>query len=100
MSDKYILGVHGQPVKAESLLEWAGWFEGHIEEKQLRNTVIGGVRISTVFLGLDHSFGEGKPVLWETMIFGGDHDGYMQRYVERRDAIAGHVTAVRMVEND
>lgn len=25
--------------------------------------------ISTVFLGLDHSFGRGNPVLWESMVF-------------------------------
>lgn len=25
--------------------------------------------ISTVFLGIDHQFGDGPPILWETMVF-------------------------------
>lgn len=52
-----------------------------------------GVRVSTVFLGLDHSFGAGPPVLWETMIFGGDHDEYQERYTSYEDAVEGHARA-------
>lgn len=44
----------------------------------------GAVRVSTVFLGLDHFGRVGEPVLWETMIFGGAHDGYQARYTSRR----------------
>jgi len=34
---------------------------------------IGDVRVSTTFLGLDHNFfGDGPPLLFETMIFGAD----------------------------
>lgn len=29
------------------------------------------VNVSTVFLAIDHAFGDGPPVLYETMIFGG-----------------------------
>jgi hypothetical protein len=52
----------------------------------------GGVRVSTVFLALDHSFGDGPPVLWETMVF--PADSYMdlecERYTSQADALAGH----------
>src|ERR1035437_632572 len=37
-------------------------------------TVIGKVNISTIFLHIDHRFGDGSPLLFETMIFGGEHD--------------------------
>ena len=30
---------------------------------------VGPVEVSTIFLGMDDSFGSGDPVLWETMIF-------------------------------
>jgi len=50
--------------------------------------------VSTVFLGLDHSLGTGKPVLWETMIFGGLHDQYQSRYTSYEDAKIGHKRAV------
>jgi hypothetical protein len=48
------------------------------------------VSVSTVFLGIDHGFrcDRGLPVLWETMIFGGPHDGYQNRYTSRTDALS------------
>lgn len=36
--------------------------------------------VSSVFLGTDHAFGEGRgPLLWETMIFGGPLNEYQVR---------------------
>ena len=36
------------------------------------DTTIGNVRVSTIFLGLDHNvFGDRPPELFETMVFGG-----------------------------
>ena len=53
-----------------------------------------GVRVSTVFLALDHSFTDGPPVLWETMVFGqGDGDEYQERYTSYEDAVEGHKRA-------
>lgn len=46
--------------------------------------------MSTVFLGIDHAFSGGLPVLWETIVFGGPLDGEMDRYTSRADALAGH----------
>ena len=37
---------------------------------RVAGTSIGDMRVSTVFLGLDRSFGEGPPLLFETMAFG------------------------------
>jgi len=59
---------------------------------------VGKIHISTVFLGIDHSFTEGtKPVLWETMIFGGEHDGYQERYTSVVEAMGGHARALQAV---
>lgn len=59
------------------------------------------IRVSTVFLGIDHRFWntEDKPILWETMIFGGEHDGYQERYTSHEDALAGHERALNLVNN-
>jgi hypothetical protein len=54
------------------------------------------VYVSTVFLGLDHSFGEGPPQLFETMIFGGEHDEYQERYSTWDEAEAGHKKACKL----
>lgn len=59
------------------------------------DTVAGDVRVSTVFLGLDHQFDDdGPPLLFETMIFGGKHDGYQERYSTWEEAEAGHKIAL------
>jgi hypothetical protein len=42
--------------------------------------LLGVVVVSTVFLGLDHSFGEGPPLLFETMVFVNDMSG---RWMDR-----------------
>lgn len=64
---------------------------------------IKGWHVSTVWLGVDHSFGGDIPVIFETMIFaptdaefGGDNPllrhyaGYMERYSTEDAALAGH----------
>lgn len=57
------------------------------------------VMVSTVFLVIDHAFGCGPPVLFETMVFGGRHDGYQERYHTWDEAIAGHSKAIDMVRS-
>ncbi len=48
-------------------LEWARSFER--ESRFLASTDVGGWRVSTVFLGLDHAFMDGPPLIFETMVF-------------------------------
>ena len=48
------------------------------------------VLISTVFLALDHNYFGGKPILFESMIFGGKHDGLQWRYHSWDEAREGH----------
>jgi hypothetical protein len=55
----------------------------------------GDVRISTVWLGLDHGWGGGPPLIFETMVFGGPMSGEMDRYSTEAQAVEGHA---RMVE--
>ena len=61
-----------------------------------------GSAVSTVFLCIDHSFMEDSktPILFETMIFGGKHDEYQERYETAEQAFQGHKKAVEMVKND
>ena len=55
------------------------------------------VSVSTVFLYMDHSFTGGTPLLFETMIFGGLHDGHQERYTNWECAERGHEEACKMV---
>ena len=95
MTDKYILEGHN-PVICENLIEWAKWFEK--SDRKVAKTKIKDVTISTVFLGINHNFGEGKPILFETMIFGGGLDGEMDRYSTWEEAEEGHKRWIKKIK--
>lgn len=65
-----------------------------------QTTVAEGVMVSTVFLGIDHSwdFSIRKPLLFESMIFGGPMDGDQERYATWIGAEAGHKKLVEKVK--
>ena len=71
------------------------WCRG--KRKSIRRTKLFGVLISTVFLGIDHGFGKGKPVLFETMMFGDIVSDYQERYTTYDEAVKGHKFAVGYV---
>lgn len=106
MTDKYILDEAGNPQPEPDLLKWGKWLEtGNRRVKQ--DTLPNGVKVSTVFLGLDHSFRFGDdrftdlpPVLWETMIFGGPHDQYQDRYTSKEAALEGHEYALKLAKGE
>lgn len=84
------------PVAEPDILVWAKWFEK--ADRSVKKTKLPGfIEVSTVFLGNDHSFFGGPPMLFETMIFGGEHDGYQERYSTWEDAEAGHQRAIELV---
>ena len=86
---KYYMLDGQNPVECKDLLTWAKWFE--TASRRVAHDEQNGVRVSTVFLGLDHCFdGDGPPVLFETMIFGGEHDQDQERYCTWEEAEAGH----------
>ncbi len=77
---------------------WASWFE--TADRQVAETIIEStaIRISTVFLGIDHWFtGKDEPILFETMVFGGELDQEMQRYSTWEEAESGHAKMVERV---
>lgn len=49
-----------------------------------------GVEVSTVWLGLDHAFLGGPPLIFETMVFGGPLDQEQMRYSTTDQARQGH----------
>lgn len=65
MSDHYIL--ENRVPKAVDALTWSRSL--YKKERQIGFSPMPVGRVSTVFLGLDHSFGQGPPVLFEMMVF-------------------------------
>jgi hypothetical protein len=59
-------------------------------ERIIERTFFGEVMVSTVFLTFDHSFESNQPLLFETLVFGGEFDGLMNRYFDYDSAVEGH----------
>ena len=83
------------PVDYMEAAKYMGTAEHHVAYTSLLGNT---VHVSTVFLCINRNlYGEGKPVLFETMVFGGGFDGYQERYTSYRKAVKGHVEAIKFV---
>ena len=98
MSNKYILDENGNVVPCDDLIKWAKWIEVGVRKVAKTEVVGPPVTVSTVFLGIDHQFGEGEPLLFETMVFGGQYDNYTRRYSTKEAAEKGHAEIVEKLK--
>lgn len=100
--DKAILDVNGNIVACEDLIVWGKWMGtgdriiGRDEFKIDDQTI----KVSTVFLGLNHSFTPSYELWFETMIFGGINDGWQDRYSTREQALIGHQKALELAKKN
>lgn len=86
----YILNSDGTPVEEPNLERWAHWMADP-HARRVAWTEVGEWSVSTIFLGSDHAFGNGLPVLWETMVFGPEPWNDVQwQYTSREAALAEH----------
>jgi hypothetical protein len=90
------------PVPCDDPIQWAkevfGGSDRHVKETDTSDTYI-----STVFLGINHAFcfgSDSPPVLFETMVFGGRHDGECERCCTWLQAEEQHDRIVNLVRND
>lgn len=96
MTDKYILDENGNPQPEPDLIKWGMWLEK--AERHVGDDTIGDSRVSTVFMGLNHNYGQGAPILWGTMVFGGKLDQEQERCSgSREQAEAMHQNMIKKV---
>lgn len=96
MKSRYY-GLEGKtPIELENIEDWVREFRKF--DRIVAKTSVGKSEVSTVFLGIDHRFtGEGPPLLFETLVFGGPLADRMERYSTWAEAVAGHDRMVRRV---
>jgi hypothetical protein len=73
------------------------WMMRHNDEKYVRVAYdkIGRCEVSTVWIGIDYSFGRGKvPLIFETLAYGPDGSSHQHRYGTEAEALAGHAQVV------
>lgn len=83
-----------------TLLEWDTFLRERTDpdyKRVAQTTLPDGKWISTVWLGYNHQWGEGPPLIFETMVFTScDYleDLDIDRYTTLADAEAGHIIMV------
>lgn len=96
--DIYYRLDNGKPVQCD-FQTWLRRRERDQEWRVALDNIGDRITVSTVFLGINHRFGDGPPILFETMIFGGKHDQYQERYSTLDEAVAGHKRAVLLASD-
>ena len=84
-------------IPAPNQSDWEEWFmttDRTVAKTQLSNDT----EVSTVFLGSNHSLGDRVPLLFETLVFGGQFDGLKEHYPTWQDAEEGHQKWVKEIE--
>lgn len=96
-SERNYMLVNKQIVPCNDLMAWGRWMgtkDRIVKQETLmikEDKIQREVQVSTVFLGLDHGFGQGRPVLFETMVFGGKQDQQIcMRCCSYQEAIQQH----------
>lgn len=91
---KYILAEDGKtPIATDDSSEWGKWFvRAGMKKIVAQDELPSGVRISTIFLGLDYNFGDGPPLIFETMVFPANSwaDGDCERCSTYNQAVEQH----------
>jgi hypothetical protein len=100
MTGMYKLEGH-EVVPVDSIDDWGEMFQDTESRRVGQREYIGVYEVSTVFLGIDHGFSGGAPLLFETMVFGdGPRDGEQYRYATWDEAEAGHKRVVAELESE
>ena len=87
----------GRPI---TMRQWAAMHpndEAAFErQRRVAITEWADVRVSTVWLGLNHAYGDTPPLIFETMVFapGREGDEECWRYSTEEQALAGHYRVV------
>jgi hypothetical protein len=104
MSKWYILDENKNPVRCDDHMERHKWNESLPEDQRtslgckVDHWTNGKISVSTVFLSLDHGWDSDVPIVFETMIFGGERDQECERYATWEEAKAGHDRIVAEVQ--
>jgi hypothetical protein len=88
--------LKNKKVVPTDLMGWALAFESL--NRHVAQTWIKDINVSTVFLGIDHNFLGSKLLLFETQVFGGEHDRLINRYSTWEEAEEGHAKICKRVE--
>lgn len=89
----------GNPISFRDWARLIAYSKGN-PYKRVAEDTIGDYWVSTVWLGMNHNFGDGPPLIFETMVFNqatGESDLECKRYPDEIEAMRGHNEMVEQV---
>lgn len=107
--DRPYVGHYDMDGNRVSFRRWVEMYEGmytpdatgHFPKTLGSTHVTENIWVSTVFLGLDHQWGDGPPLIFETMVFADGDDDLLDwsgaetyRYSTKAEALEGHQRVV------
>lgn len=105
----YVLDENNQAIASTDIKKVAAQIQS-ADKRRVAEDMIDRYWVSTVFMGVDHSFGGGPPLIFETMIFDTSRkkplgnnrmslgkEVYCDRYSTWDEALVGHQKAVEWV---
>lgn len=100
----YYILKYRKPVKTYDIKKWGKWFKDTYK-RRVRSTYVNGHWVSTVCIGIDHSFVDGQLHIFETMIFSKNRNGPFDDIIHGRcgtwrEALRIHWDAVREVKSN
>lgn len=90
-----------QGLRFDDVQTW-GRLHADIGYRRVGEATIGNLWVSTVWLGMDHSFGSGPPLIFESMVFvagEGGTDLDCRRYSTEAEAVAGHAALLEEIRS-
>lgn len=102
----YLLTADKVPYRV-SIAKWSdGWHKQRRVAMTVKDKSTGRPYASTIFLGIDTGSGklldpdgDHKPLVFETMIIGGPHNGHQVRTATWDEALEAHAEAVNLMES-
>ena len=85
------------------IMEWGKLREDPNYKRIAETTLPDGTWISTVWIGIDHQFGKGPPLIFESMAFESKDnldECECDRYSTEAEALAGHEAMVKRMEEE
>ncbi|MCP4607716.1 MAG: hypothetical protein GY845_03225 [Planctomycetes bacterium] len=94
MAYYYILEGH-DVIPCHDMALWTQWLSS--ADRKVKRENVGESDVSTVFLGVNHAWDDGPPLVFETLVFDGPLDGEMERYSTWAEAVKGHDEMVERI---
>lgn len=92
----YYILIENKPVLTYDFHAWVFWMN-HNNRVIKHTNLPDGICVTTMFLGIDNGWSNDQPILFETLIFGGEHNDFCERYSDYEMALSGHERAIEMI---